>query len=210
MTNPPDGTPAPEPLAMARARSGPQRAGALMVLDDLRQVIDADRRLVEAILPWRLNDRTPCAGWDVQALLDHLVSVNCVYGALIRGDPPPRHDPRHVPRTGFGYTGGDLLEAFSAPGALQRGVATPLGELPGSVLAQHVVNELVVHGWDLARTLGQPTDLVPEVASHVLATLTEWKPIFRHLGEACQGDEQPAPHGAAALDRVAAILGRTV
>ncbi|MDQ2960689.1 MAG: TIGR03086 family metal-binding protein [Candidatus Dormibacteraeota bacterium] len=182
-----------------------------MVLEDLRRTVDVNQRLIEAILPWQLNDGTPCAGWTLQALLDHVVHGNRANAAVIRGEPPPPPGgSQRVPRAAFARTGRALLEGFSSPGVMERGFGSPLGELPGAVLAQHVVNELVVHAWDFARATRQPTDLVPDVAQRVLAALTEWGPMYRHLADVCQSDQQPAPKGAAAADRVAAILGRMV
>jgi uncharacterized protein (TIGR03086 family) len=45
---------------------------------------------------------------------------------------------------------------------------TPLGEMPGPALAGFTTLDILVHGWDLARATGQPSDLDGRLAAHVL------------------------------------------
>ena len=43
-----------------------------------------------------------------------------------------------------------LLDAVQSPGALDRTIQTPGGEMPGAVFARLVALDGLVHGWDLA------------------------------------------------------------
>ena len=47
------------------------------------------------------------------------------------------------------------MSAIRAPGALDRTVAAPFGEMPGEAFARFVVLDGLVHGWDLATATGQ-------------------------------------------------------
>ncbi len=51
---------------------------------------------------------------------------------------------------------------------------SPWGDVPGSVMVQHVVNELLLQGWDLARATGQPTDLARDLAEESLVIWRAW------------------------------------
>jgi uncharacterized protein (TIGR03086 family) len=53
------------------------------------------------------------------------------------------------------------VAAFGADGALDRTIRLPFGEFPGTVLLSLATMEQFTHGWDLARAIGQPTDLDP-------------------------------------------------
>jgi uncharacterized protein (TIGR03086 family) len=68
---------------------------------------------------------------------------------------------------------------------------------------------MLTHGWDLARATGQPPELPEDLAEQELA-------LFRaQLGTAPRdgspvGQPQPVADDAAAIDRLAAFLGRRV
>ncbi|MDP9370240.1 MAG: hypothetical protein M3Q03_18535 [Chloroflexota bacterium] len=73
-----------------------------------------------------------------------------------------------------------------------------------------MTNELLIHGWDLARATGQRTDLAPDLAERSLGS---WRAWFGDRPRGASGlfdPEQPVPEGAGAADRLAAFLGRRV
>ena len=69
-----------------------------------------------------------------------------------------------------------------------------------------------MHGWDLAKATGQPSDLNPELASQVLDNAKKAIPdTFRGPdGKAPFGPALDAPAGAPPADQLAAFLGRKV
>lgn len=157
-------------------------------------------------------DPTPCDDWTVHRMVDHLVETIEIYGDLAQGVMPQEGEERRYddPAAAFLVIAARSRAAFAVPGYLDTVAETPIGPQPGRVVVQHVVNELVTHGWDLARATGQDSDLVPPVAEAVLAS---WQAF---LGGADRAElvnfeaERPAPAGASAADRVAAYLGRSV
>jgi uncharacterized protein (TIGR03086 family) len=133
--------------------------------------------------------------------------------ALGKGETPPEHGDDLVgadPKAAFASSVDTAREALSAPGVLEKIVATPFGDQPGTVLVAMAVAEAMVHGWDVASATGQSTDLDSELAEAVLA---QWKSRLdghqRPEGGPI-GAEQPAPEGATGADRLAAYLGRKV
>jgi len=71
------------------------------------------------------------------------------------------------------------------------------------------VQEITVHGWDLAKATGQPTELDPEIASWVLAVAQRILPPEPRGGEEIPfGPVVPVPPGAGVYARLAAWLGR--
>lgn len=182
-------------------------------LDGFDRIQGAVSARVAGVGTAQLGDATPCAGWDVRALLNHLVEVNLQYAAIADGaEPPP---------DGLDHLGDDHIAAYAAardaaraafarPGMLEQRYAFPWGDEPGVGIVRHVCNELLIHGWDLSRATGQSTDLAPD---EVAASLASWRSWFgdapRPAGGAF-GPERRAPDGATPADHLAAFLGRLV
>ncbi len=171
------------------------------------RVLAEVERLVAAVDPARFGDPTPCAGWDVRALLEHLVWENLLWTSLADGAPRGDFTADHLGDdhvAAFQTAAAATLTAFRRPGMLRQ----RYGDAPGWRLVEQVVIEMLVHGWDLATATGRPTDLAPDVAAAVLPSV---RAIYGDLPRTAAGSfapEQPAPVGATAADRLAAYLGR--
>ena len=183
------------------------------VPDAFTRVIGEVEALVRAVRHDQLTAPTPCAEFQVRALINHLIFENLAHAALADGTPIPAPD-RSTDYVGEDHVGAYLASArlvraaFNRPGMLTRQYG-PV-QAPGSMLVQQLIVELLSHGWDLARATGQGTDLAPDVAEDTLLVVRTWyRDQSRGPGNAF-GPEQPAPEGASAADRLAAYLGRTV
>lgn len=114
---------------------------------------------------WQLL--TPCDAWTVHDLVNHVVGGNVRYAMILRGDEPEAvlatrdvdflgADPVGAYRSSFQ----GVTEAFGSPGILKATVHHPKsGPMTGAQLRVLRVNELTVHGWDLARAIGANEDL---------------------------------------------------
>ncbi|MCX4633600.1 TIGR03086 family metal-binding protein [Streptomyces platensis] len=167
--------------------------------------------LVAAVRPEDLALPTPCAGWTVRQLLDHMVWENLMATSIAEDTPRADHTADHLGddhRTAFADSVRAAHTAFIESGMLHRTYGPY--EAPGAMIVQQVVVELLAHGWDLARATGAPTVLAPETAEETLAA------AYRIYGAAPRTEgssfapERPAPPGAGATDRLAAFLGRDV
>ena len=109
----------------------------------------------------------------------------------------------------FAATMRDLLEAVQSPGAMERVISAPVGEMPGETFARFVAFDGVVHGWDLASATGQtwdlPADVVAAVDEFARAALA---PEMRD-GDTFKNPTD-APTGATPIGRLAAFSGRSV
>jgi uncharacterized protein (TIGR03086 family) len=81
-------------------------------------------------------------------------------------------------------------------------------KVPGRIALSGYVQEILTHGWDLARATGQPTELDPELASWVLAVAQRILPPEPRGGEIPFGPVLPVPPGAGLYAQLAAWLGR--
>jgi uncharacterized protein (TIGR03086 family) len=172
-----------------------------------------------------LDAPTPCASWDVRALVNHFVGTARWWAATVAGDDAASEDVAAGEDTGaeMDYAAGDFVAAyeesirlavaaFAAEGALDKTVRLPFGEFPGAVLRDLAAMEHFVHGWDLARAIGYSADLDPELAAALLgmARLAITDAFRGPDGQALFGPVVEAPAGAGPADQLAAFLGRRV
>jgi uncharacterized protein (TIGR03086 family) len=184
-------------------------------IDELAQVLDATERLVAAVRDEQWSGPTPCAEWNVRALLGHLVGGNVMFARLIRGDAASPEEARPTdplggdPLSAYRASAEELLAACRLPGALERVITVPFGTVPGAVAVHLRLVETLVHGWDLARATGQaveyPDDLVQREMEFTLGALGNIPPERSPFAP-----PQPVSDDAPVIDRLVARLGRSV
>jgi uncharacterized protein (TIGR03086 family) len=81
--------------------------------------------------------------------------------------------------------------------------------MPGEVMGVVALDELVLHGWDLARATAQPYEVDPVSAEAVLEFVAESaRPEQAHLREGLFGPVVPVPPDAPVFDRALGLAGR--
>lgn len=190
-----------------------------MYLPDL-DLPDLDRRAVAAagdavaaVRPDHLELPTPCAGWSLEQLLRHMVGHNHGFAAAARGEPDERiwdgatlgDDPVQAYRS----SAADVTEAFGADGFVDRKVDVfGYGRFSAPfAVGMHFV-DFLVHGWDVAMTVGVPPG-GGELADAALQVAATWRePAGRPPGGPFGPKVEISP-AAPALDRLVAHLGRS-
>ncbi|MCW2947036.1 MAG: hypothetical protein JWR24_3753 [Actinoallomurus sp.] len=167
--------------------------------------------VISQISPDQLRDATPCADWDVRAVINHLVNSNLRFAGIVTGEPAPASGEDVLGQdylADFGDSFDRLCEAFDREGVLEQTFPTPFGEGPGALLVTMRVSELTIHSWDLAAATGQPRDLDAELVAFADKSMRS-RPIPRG-GQSPFAEEVSVPDGATAADRLAAYAGRRV
>jgi uncharacterized protein (TIGR03086 family) len=180
----------------------------------LNQAMQSTLAVLTKIRSDDLDAPTPCASWDVRALVNHFVGTARWWAATIAGGGEVADAD---------YSAGDYVaayeesiaiavEAFAAEGALARTVRLPFGEFPGAVLLGLAAMEQFTHGWDLARAVGYPTNLDPALATGLLgqARLAVSDAFRGPDGQALFGPVVAVPDSAEPADQLAGFLGRSV
>lgn len=139
----------------------------------LSRALDQTGAILDRVQPEQATLPTPCRSWDVRTLVNHTVLDVEKFAVMAQGG---RFDQREDDVIGEDWTGAyrraadGLMAAWQREGALEAIVKLPFGELPATwSLGQHIA-DVVVHGWDIAKATGQPTDLGPELGEFSL----EW------------------------------------
>ena len=176
-------------------------------------------RLVQGVRDDQLGDPTPCTTYSLGDLLQHVRGLAEAFTLAGRKEqpadgskPPPQGDASLLSADWRAETAewlGRTVEAWSDPSAWE-GTAWIAGfEAPAAAVGITAANELVVHGWDVARASSQ--QLVLDDAA--LAPSREFVAMMSGPGaEDARGDAfgpaLPVPAGASALDEVVAGNGR--
>ena len=179
----------------------------------LERALDQTGGLIAAMDASQAGLATPCAGWDVQTLLGHLIGQDLRnFLVSTRGEAADWQAPADEIGDDWAAAFGDRAEPVRAAwraADLDRLVTGPGGEAPLRFRADQQITELAVHDWDLAKATGQvPAELDPALAEHAL----RWsrgmlRPEFRGPGKAF-GVEVPVPDDAPVYDRLAGWFGR--
>ena len=179
----------------------------------LEMAVEAAKATLANVDSSQLSAATPCASWDVSALINHMVGANGFFAAGVTGTPPPAEADHAAGdfQAAFATTADALVTALQADGALEKTYQLPFGEMPGAALMGLAATDTFQHAWDLAKATGQSTDLNPQLAAGLLAeSKAAISNDFRGPEGAPFGSEQSAPEGACPADQLAAFLGREV
>ena len=188
-------------------------AGHIDTVELHARAIAEARRVVVGVRPEQLTGPTPCADWDVRALLNHMVGGNRLVAALVAGEPPPDRAADFVrddPAAAFATTAERADSALRTEGVRQRLFRLPFGEVPGSAFAGMRFVDLLIHTWDLATATAQPTDLDPELCETALAMARVRMADAPRQPGGPIGPEVPVPADAPPCDRLAGYLGRRI
>jgi uncharacterized protein (TIGR03086 family) len=173
----------------------------------LRRAFASTRAVLAEVGPEHLEAATPCASWDVRALIEHFVGSARWGASVVTGLSADSAGSGDLLGT-YDDCAGAALAAFGAAGVLDRTFELPFGVFSGDDLMGLVARDQFTHGWDLARAIGHGTDLDPELAEELLVR-ARVEILDAYRGDSF-GPALEAPHGACPADRLAAFLGRTV
>ena len=189
-------------------------------IDELRMSLDATGHLVAGVRAEQWSQPTPCTGWTVRQLVNHLVAGNRLFAGILSGQPMPPPEQREQsadqlgddPGTAYRASASDLVAAFGRPGVLQQKFTVPVGQVPGIAALHLRVVEAIVHGWDLAHATSQPVRYPDQLIEQEIAfTRSQLADLpAAPAGRGPFGPSQPVAEDAPPLDRLAGLLGRTM
>ena len=185
-----------------------------MTFEQLRRdyfdALDWVTALMTATRAHQLDDRTPCAEFDVRHLLGHLVGtahrgLGTARGVSTRDIPHVVTDlPEDRLAPTYASLANSLREAWSRLAGTDE-VTAPWGRCTALAAVRGFVVETVTHGWDLAVATGQPCDAPNGIADRCLGYAAAVIP------DRLRGVMYDAPvvgaESAPATERLAHLLG---
>jgi uncharacterized protein (TIGR03086 family) len=154
---------------------------------------------------------TPCAGWDVRTLVNHVTGEDLWTAPLLAGqtiaDVGDRFDGDVLgddPVGAFASAGSEATaaSAFVDPG---RTVHLSFGDVPASEYLNQLAADHLVHAWDLAAATGGDRNFDPEVVAAVADWFVDREKMYRAGGAI--GPRVPVPSDDP-QDRLLAAFGR--
>lgn len=188
---------------------------------DLRPATQEVTRLLDGVRPAHLAGPTPCPGYSVAALLDHLMALTRAFtlaagksdsAELAAESPPGQATAGHLDpswRIALPQRLEALAAAWRDPSAWQGEAEVAGVPLSGEAAGLVALDEVVLHGWDLAQSTGQT--LHPD-AAHVDAVLSfaemTAQPDQAQLREGLFGPVLPIAAEASQWNRALSFAGR--
>ncbi|WNI28321.1 TIGR03086 family metal-binding protein [Streptomyces sp. ITFR-6] len=170
---------------------------------------------LDAVDDTRLSAPTPCPGVTVSAPLAHIGGLAVAFRDAAHKELGPTTDTAPSVeemvladdwRGTLPRALDEMVTAWRSPDAWQGMTRAGSVDLPGGTAGMVAHNELVLHGWDLARSTGQPfraEKAHPDSTLALLAELGDSPPAGSPFGPPV-----PVPQDAPLLDRAVARSGR--
>lgn len=173
-------------------------------------------RLLSGITDDRLTAPTPCTDTTVGSLVDHVLGLTLAFTAAARKefgvltDTPPAPSTGALPddwRAVASESLTALADAWSDPAAWTGMTRAGGIDLPGDVAGLVALDELVVHGWDLAAATARPyTCETPEIAA--CTAFAESVTDEERQAGGLFGPAVAVPDDSSPLDRLLGLTGR--
>jgi uncharacterized protein (TIGR03086 family) len=165
-----------------------------------------------------LSRPTPCPAYTVGDLIEHLGVMALSFAVAARkeggayAEPLPAGDAARLPadwRSAIPRDLGAVATAWAEPAAWTGMTRIAGSDAPAEMIGLSLADELVVHGWDMARATGRPYDCEPEVLDAAEGFLGQFASPDAPAGpEVPFGPVRPLRDDACSLDRVIALAGR--
>jgi uncharacterized protein (TIGR03086 family) len=174
--------------------------------------------LVSGVPDNMLSAPTPCPGYRLGDLVDHVGGLALAFTQAAKKDTgdatsqAPSGDASRLGddwRTRIPRDLEALAQAWRDPEAWTGMTKAGGVDLPGEVAGVVALDELVIHGWDVARASGQPYDCDPELLDAVHSFVLQFAgPEQEAARQGLFGPVVAVPDDAPLLDQVIGLAGR--
>ena len=185
--------------------------------DTMTKVIAETTRIVDGISPDQLGNPTGCTEWSVRDVINHITGGSTMFAVCVEDGSVP--DDLLGQLMGGDNLGDDYkgafhaaadraIAAFGQPGALEKMVKLPFGEMPAGIALQIAIFDVTTHACDLAKATGQEVKDAEVLDAALQAGQQMIGPDLRGTGlfnEAVQCSADASP-----MDKLLAFAGRGV
>ncbi|HEY4630100.1 MAG TPA: TIGR03086 family metal-binding protein [Blastococcus sp.] len=171
-------------------------------------------RVVTGVRDDQLTDPTPCAGTSVAALLDHLVGLTIAFREAAEKIPQtggPRADAANLApdwRIRIPMQLDGLVAAWQHPTAWQGDTHIAGMEMPAAAAGTAGLNEVLIHGWDIAVATGQEYRPDPDTVRTCFDFGVAFAKGAPEARDQMYGPVVPVPEDAPLFDRLLGQAGR--
>ncbi len=183
----------------------------------MKQVIASTDKVVRGVDASQLGLQSPCTEWTVRDVINHITGGSTMFAVCVEEGSVP--DDLLGTLMGGDNLGDDYvgawksassraIAAFEAPGALDKTVKLPFGEMPAGVAINIAIFDVLTHAADIASATNQTIedtaliDTALEFGHEMIGPELRVPGVF--------DSEQPAPDNATPTVRLLAFAGRKV
>jgi uncharacterized protein (TIGR03086 family) len=181
----------------------------------MQRVIDETTKVVDGVTPDQLGMPSPCAGWTVRDVINHITGGATIFAISAEQGSVPDED---LVRLSTGDNLGDdykgawktsvdrAMATFRQPGILDKLVTLPFGQMPFGVALDIAAFDVATHACDIAHATGQDIDDVVLLETALEMGHKVMGPEHRVPG--VFDAEQPVADDAPVQERLLAFAGR--
>jgi uncharacterized protein (TIGR03086 family) len=182
-----------------------------------RDAVLASVAVVAQVRDADLDRPTPCAGWTLRRLLAHMIGQHYGFAAAAEGDS---HDVAVFADRPVGASPGAdyeaaalrVISAFAGPSVIAGDMYLPEVRngitVPAPVAIGFHLVDYVVHGWDVARSLGVAIEFEADVLALALSVAESVPDDAKSLDPRAPFRPGLTTASDDPLDRILALLGR--
>lgn len=177
------------------------------VQDAYRRVSTGFDAAVKAVTPDKWDAPSPCEQWKARDIVAHVVGGHRGVIAGVRGGESKPLGADEDPTQAWEEASRVMGEITGDPEALAKEIDGPTGKMPAEqIIGRFVAMDVLVHTWDLARTVGADEHLDEGSVRSAYETLKPMDGMIRQPG--VFGPKLEAPPGADLQTEFLYFLGR--
>jgi uncharacterized protein (TIGR03086 family) len=177
------------------------------VQDTYRQVSNGFDAAVRAVTSDKWDAQSPCEQWRARDVVAHVVAGHRGVIAAVRGGESTPLGADDDPKKAWEEARRAIDEITADPEARAKEIDGPNGKTPaGEIIGQFVTMDVLVHTWDLARTVGADERLDEDSVRHAYEVLKPMDAVIRQPN--VFGPKLESPAGADLQTEFLYFLGR--
>jgi uncharacterized protein (TIGR03086 family) len=151
------------------------------VVDRYTNLADQLGARIEAAPDDAWDNPAPCEGWTARDIVTHVTDSQRRMTAALNGTEPGT--AAADPKTDWRETYAAFKDAINQPGALEKQVPGPFGEMPAAmVIGRFLATDALVHTWDLARAVGGDERIDADAVTQAFSGLKPMDAMIRQPG----------------------------
>jgi uncharacterized protein (TIGR03086 family) len=184
-----------------------------------RRALETTVEIVAAVTPDQLPLPTPCAEWTLRQLLGHMIGQHYGFAAAARGETSDLSVWADRPvgadlHAAYAAAVADVTAAFAEEGVLDRRLWLPEirdgARFPATMAIGFHFLDYVVHGWDVARSIGIDPGFDADLVHAALARAMEVPGGGGRRAPGAPGRPRiPLPGDSPEMNLLLATLGRS-
>ncbi len=156
------------------------------------------------------GNQSPCDDWTARGVVEHCVNNMHRIAAGVTDSEPVTMADDEDPKQAWTAAYAKVVDALSQPGALDKTTAGPMGMqmTTAQMLGRFICNDILVHTWDLARSVGGDEHLDQDAVAAAHSGLKPMDAMIRMPG--VFGPKADCADDADEQTQFLAFLGRKV